>query len=121
MAQPTAEEKLWLALSQVPRSHVIAYGALASLAGLPGRARWAGRALSTLPADTRLPWHRVINAGMRISFAPGSPAFERQRQKLEAEGVTVSGNGRVHAPLFGADFTSQDFRKATPDHPSVAK
>lgn len=50
-------------------------------------ARAVGRTLSQLPADTNLPWHRVINARGMISFPHGSEAYLRQKQRLESEGV----------------------------------
>jgi len=34
-----------------------------------------------------LPWHRVVNAQGKISFAADSVRGARQRQLLEAEGV----------------------------------
>ncbi|KPA98464.1 putative methylated DNA-protein cysteine methyltransferase, partial [Pseudomonas asplenii] len=49
---------LYLTLDQVPEGKVVTYGQLAELAGLGRAARWVGRTLSQLPADTRLPWHR---------------------------------------------------------------
>lgn len=98
--EPSPQERLWQALSCIPEGQVIAYGSLAVMAGLPGRARWVGRTLAALPSDTRLPWHRVINAAGRISFAPGTEAFEHQRSRLEAEGIVVRDDGRVDKRTF---------------------
>ena len=89
-----ALEAIWRAVRAIPRGEVASYGAIARQAGLPGRARLVGHALKVAPAAARLPWHRVVGAGGRISFAPGSANFVRQRERLAAEGVTVLG-GRV--------------------------
>ncbi|MGP6270058.1 MGMT family protein, partial [Pseudomonas paraeruginosa] len=51
-------EALYLVLAQVPPGRVVSYGQLAEMAGLGRAARWVGRTLGQLPADTRLPWHR---------------------------------------------------------------
>jgi methylated-DNA-protein-cysteine methyltransferase related protein len=47
-----------------------------------------------------LPWFRVINSSGRISFPQGSEAYDRQRTKLEQEGVAFIG-GRVDLSEYG--------------------
>lgn len=89
-ASPQARrEVLYLVLAQIPEGKVISYGELAALAGLGRAARWVGRTLSQLPDDTRLPWHRVLAAGGRLSLPAGSPAGAEQRARLRAEGLTI--------------------------------
>ncbi len=68
----------------IPAGKVATYGDVARLAGMPGAARRVGRALRALPADSRIPWHRVVNAQGEI-VVPAGPAVQRRR--LEAEGV----------------------------------
>jgi methylated-DNA-protein-cysteine methyltransferase-like protein len=41
-----------------------------------------------------LPWHRVVGAGGKIVFPPGSSAFREQARRLRSEGIEVKG-GRV--------------------------
>ncbi len=83
------------AILSIPRGSVRAYGEVARRAGLPGRARLVARVLAEQPEGSRLPWHRVVRSGGRIAFAPGSADFDRQRERLEAEGCRVSDSGRV--------------------------
>lgn len=83
---------LYLLLSQIPEGKVVSYGELAALAGLGRAARWVGRTLSQLPADTCLPWHRVLGAGGRLSLPAGSPSGDEQRARLREEGLTISNN-----------------------------
>ncbi len=87
-------------LAAIPEGKVVAYGELASLAGLGRAARWVGRMLSQLPNDTRLPWHRVLAAGGRLSLPAGSTAGAEQRARLRAEGLTIS-NDRVDLRRHG--------------------
>ncbi|MEH6651855.1 MAG: MGMT family protein [Motiliproteus sp.] len=87
-------QQIWQTLAQVPEGKVVSYGQLAKIAGLPGYARFVGATLKKLPKNTQLPWHRVINAAGKISFEIGSPAFLRQKERLQAEGVVVN-KGRV--------------------------
>lgn len=91
---------LYSVLGQVPPGKVVSYGQLAELAGLGRAARWVGRTLGQLPADTRLPWHRVLGAGGRLSLALGTPSGDEQRARLRAEGVTVR-NNRVDMSRHG--------------------
>lgn len=71
----------------IPPGRVASYGHVAEAAGLPGRARLVGRVLGGLHVDDDVPWHRVINAAGRISFAEGSEAHTLQRTLLRDEGV----------------------------------
>ncbi len=93
-ADPAAERRtaLYGVLSQVPPGKVVTYGQLAEMAGLGRAARWVGRTLSQLPEGSRLPWHRVIGAGGRISLAPGTVGGEEQRARLRAEGIVFMNN-----------------------------
>ncbi|WP_236037304.1 MGMT family protein [Marinomonas vulgaris] len=89
------KSQVFLILSMVPAGECIAYGELAREAGFPGYARQVGHLLKQLPKDTRLPWHRVVNAQRRISFAENSDAYLNQKAKLEMEGWLVVGNKLV--------------------------
>jgi methylated-DNA-protein-cysteine methyltransferase-like protein len=79
----------------IPRGKVASYGQVAALAGMPSHARYVGRTLGELPNDTRLPWHRVVNSGLRISTRMGETAATAghglQRRRLEAEQVEFIG------------------------------
>lgn len=75
----------------IPSGKVATYGQVAALAGMPAHARLVGRALANLPTGTRLPWHRVVNAGLRIALREGSGGHVTQRQRLEREGVEFIG------------------------------
>ncbi|PJE54579.1 cysteine methyltransferase [Marinomonas sp. BSi20584] len=79
-------------LSEIPKGECIAYGELAKLAGFPGHARQVGSLMKNLPKDTKLPWHRVINAQRRISFAENTDGYLRQKEKLEKEGWVIVGS-----------------------------
>jgi methylated-DNA-protein-cysteine methyltransferase-like protein len=93
-------ENLWLVVNSIPAGRVATYGQVARMAGLPGYARYVGTVLKRLPHDSRLPWHRVINARGRLSFPLGSEKYCRQQQLLEAEGV-VFVSGRLSLNRFG--------------------
>lgn len=75
----------------IPRGRVATYGQVAGIAGYPRGARLVGMMLQRLPAGTRIPWHRVINAQGRLSFPRSSEHYRLQRSKLEREGVRFKG------------------------------
>jgi len=70
----------------------IGYGELARQAGFPGYARQVGHLMKSLPKDSKLPWHRVVNSQRRISFAENTDAYWKQRSRLEKEGWIIVGN-----------------------------
>jgi methylated-DNA-protein-cysteine methyltransferase-like protein len=93
-------DRILATIKRIPRGRVATYGNVADVAGLPRRARLVGTVLRQTPASRGLPWYRVINAGGRISLPAGSDAYQRQRSKLEAEGVLFIG-GRVDLQRHG--------------------
>ena len=89
-----AVQAIWDVVAQIPAGVVSTYGDVARAAGLPGRARQTGYALKHTPQGLHLPWHRVVGAGGKLAFPPGSSAFHEQTRRLRGEGVKVE-NGRV--------------------------
>jgi methylated-DNA-protein-cysteine methyltransferase-like protein len=87
-------EAIWRTVRAIPRGKVATYGTVARLAGLPGRARLVGHALKVAPGRLKLPWHRVVAAGERITFPQNTRAYAEQSRRLRAEGVKVV-KGRV--------------------------
>ena len=90
--QPNMEKmshkgKIWQVIHKIPKGNVASYGLVAKLAGLPGYARYVGYALKCLPAQTKLPWHRVVSAKGAISFKQGTKKYIRQKSLLEKEGI----------------------------------
>jgi methylated-DNA-protein-cysteine methyltransferase-like protein len=91
-----ALQDIWHVIASVPRGQVATYGEVARAAGLPGRARMTAYALRMAPDELALPWHRILGAGGRIVFAPGSKHFREQARRLRSEGIAVT-RGKVPA------------------------
>ena len=81
-------QRIWQVVAAIPAGRVATYGQVAELAGLPGGARQVGRALSGLPAGTRLPWQRVVRASGASALS--GAAGERQLARLRTEGVALT-------------------------------
>jgi methylated-DNA-protein-cysteine methyltransferase-like protein len=92
---PRTRHSILRIIRRVPPGKVVTYGQVATLAGLPGRARQVGYALAALPAGTTVPWHRVVNAAGRISMRRRPGPELTQRMRLQAEGVRFDGSGRI--------------------------
>ncbi len=89
---PDINHRIWQVVALIPSGKVVTYGNVARQSGMPGAARRVGMALRSLPADTRIPWHRVINAQGRISLPEDSVSHYTQRERLEAEGILFRRN-----------------------------
>ena len=76
------------------------YGQVATLAGLPKNARQVGTVLKSLPEDSGVPWHRVVNSQGRISERDSSTFEGLQRFLLEDEGVEFSDTDRIDFDEF---------------------
>jgi methylated-DNA-protein-cysteine methyltransferase-like protein len=92
---------IYAVVDRIPEGRVATYGQVASLAGLPGRARLVGYALNALAGRSVIPWHRVVNAQGRVSpRSGGSGADMEQRLRLEHEGVGFDAGGRIPLDRF---------------------
>ncbi|MCY4015303.1 MAG: MGMT family protein [Gammaproteobacteria bacterium] len=87
MPNASVDERIWQIVGSIPAGTVATYGHVAELAGLPRGARRVGRTLATLPTDTRLPWHRVVNARGRVSLS--GAAGRHQQDRLRSEGIDI--------------------------------
>lgn len=91
---------VWKVVSEIPSGHVLTYGEVARLSGMPRAARRVSQALRRAPRGMKLPWHRVINAQGKISFPEDSSGWQAQKDRLEGEGVIFL-NGKVDLEYFG--------------------
>ncbi|WP_263080536.1 MGMT family protein [Endozoicomonas sp. Mp262] len=99
MSSPVDPKRVWYILSQIPTGKIITYGQLAEMAGARGCARIIGNILKQLPSGTGLPWHRVINCKGRISFPEGSAHYQKQKERLEQEGISLT-TGKVDLQTY---------------------
>lgn len=100
---PSFFRAVYAAVRRIPAGRVATYGQVARLLGAPRAARTVGWALHGNPHGSRVPCHRVVQAGGRC--APGAftgPPGE-QRRRLEAEGVEFTLNGRIDLGRFRWD------------------
>ena len=91
----TTYERIYRAARRIPRGRVATYGQIAELAGLGGHARQVGYAMHALPADSDVPWHRVVNAQGRVSPRGDGVGATIQEKLLAKEGIEIDARGRI--------------------------
>jgi len=85
----------WL-VGEVPPGQVASYGQIALLSGHAGAARAVGTLMRKMSENgLELPWHRIVNAAAGISCRGDVERPRLQRELLETEGHTFSGQGRI--------------------------
>ena len=96
---------IYAVVRRIPKGRVATYGQVAKLAGLPRQARLVGYALNNLPANSRVPWQRVINAQGKVSLrstsTDGDSEYNNQQQGLlEHEGVRFNQRGVIDLEVY---------------------
>ncbi|CAB54827.1 Alkyltransferase-like protein Atl1 [Schizosaccharomyces pombe] len=81
--------KVYDAVCEIPYGKVSTYGEIARYVGMPSYARQVGQAMKHLHPETHVPWHRVINSRGTISKRDISAGEQRQKDRLEEEGVEI--------------------------------
>jgi methylated-DNA-protein-cysteine methyltransferase-like protein len=100
---PESHRRIRRVVERIPRGRVATYGQVAMHAGYPRAPRLAGQAMASLPADSEVPWHRVVNARGAVSSRGEPVAEDLQRIMLEDEGVEIGAGGRIDLDRFGWD------------------
>ncbi|QQK62881.1 cysteine methyltransferase [Cobetia sp. cqz5-12] len=84
-------EQIYTVVAQIPEGRITTYGRIAKMTD-GASARMVGSAMRHLPDGHQLPWHRVINASLKVTEHGGAVC---QREKLRSEGILFDGAGRV--------------------------
>ena len=90
----------------IPAGTVATYGQVAEIAGLPGRSRQVGYAMSALknrendPRYADVPWQRVVNHEGRIVIKGSEHGRFYQAELLREEGVEVSKELKINLDKY---------------------
>ena len=87
-------------VKKIPHGRVATYGQIAALVGRPRNARHVGAVLKSLPDDSGVPWHRVINGQGRVSHRGNATSEGLQRFLLRRESVGLDNTGRIDLAAF---------------------
>lgn len=92
--------RIYSIVNMVPPGKVATYGQIARIAGRCS-ARNVGYAMSSVPSEYDVPWHRIINSRGRISVRSHGEECTAQSRMLEFEGVLFNDAGTVDLETFG--------------------
>jgi methylated-DNA-protein-cysteine methyltransferase-like protein len=106
-------------IRSIPHGVVTSYGEIAERAGWSGRSRLVGRILGEHSVED-LPWFRILRAGGKSAFAPGTRGFREQARRLAAEGILLV-NGRADVLAHGRDRDLDAMLWAPPAKPRASK
>lgn len=96
------KEKVYLYLLTVPRGKVVTYGQIADYLGNRKLARAVGNILHNNPSKEKYPCYKVVNSKGQLSVNFAFGGIEKQKEKLEAEGIEVV-NYRVDLAKYGVE------------------
>jgi len=99
-ARDDVRQRILATVDSIPEGRVATYGQVAQEAGLPRRARLVGKLLGELPAQSSIPWHRVLRASGEIAPRGDGGSVREQARRLREEGVELSGGRRVSLRRF---------------------
>ena len=88
-------QRVLTVVSAIPEGRVLSYGEVATAVGSPRAARAVGGVLRALGHGSAVPWQRVVNARMQITFKGDDTRAFLQRRRLEAEGVRFDRDGTI--------------------------
>lgn len=88
-------------IRRIPKGWVATYGQIATMAGLPRRARLVGQLLRNLDPAIDIPWHRVVNAKGEVTRTLSRNGSDTlQQHLLEQEGIEFDKNNRFNLERF---------------------
>ena len=88
-------EEIYEEVCLIPKGRVASYGYIACRVGNPRLSRVVGYALHSNPRPGEIPCHRVVMKDGSLTSAFAFGGENKQRELLEAEGITFLSDGRV--------------------------
>lgn len=84
------KDEVYSYLLTIPRGKVVTYGQIAEYLGNRNLARVVGNILHNNPSEEKYPCYKVVNSKGQLSVNFAFGGIEKQKEKLEAEGVEVA-------------------------------
>ena len=86
------KNEVYAFLKTVPKGKVVTYGQIAEHLGNKKAARAVGNILHNNPEEAQYPCYKVVDSRGRLSSRFAFGGIEKQREKLEQEGIAVVRN-----------------------------
>jgi len=94
------KEKVYSYLLTIPQGKVVTYGQIAEYLGNRNLSRVVGNILHNNPSEEKYPCYKVVNSKGALSSNFAFGGIEKQKEKLEAEGIAVV-NYSVNLEKYG--------------------
>ena len=94
------KDKVYSYLLTIPKGKVVTYKQIAEYLGNPKLARVVGNILHNNPSEEKYPCYKVVNSKGQLSFNFAFGGIEKQKEKLESEGIKVV-NYKVDLQKYG--------------------
>lgn len=86
------QQKIYEFLLTIPKDKVVTYGQIAEYLGNKKLARVVGNILHNNPNENKFPCYKVVNSKGNLSKNFAFGGIEKQKEKLEKDGIIVSNN-----------------------------
>ena len=86
------KEKVYKFLTTIPKGKVVTYGQIAEYIQNKTLARVIGNILHNNPDGEKYPCYKVVNSKGKLSNNFAFGGIEKQKEKLEKEGIIVKNN-----------------------------
>lgn len=86
------QQKIYEFLLTIPKDKVVTYGQIAEYLGNKKLARVVGNILHNNPNENKYPCYKVVNSKGNLSKNFAFGGIEKQKEKLEKDGIIVSNN-----------------------------
>ena len=86
------EEEVYDFLRKIPKGKVVTYGQIAEYLGNKNLARVVGNILHNNPDEDTFPCYKVVDSKGNLSKNFAFGGIEKQKEKLEKDGITVMNN-----------------------------
>lgn len=83
------KDKVYEYLLTIPKGKVVTYKQIAEYLGNPKLSRVVGNILHNNPDEYKYPCYKVVNSKGKLSTNFAFGGIEKQKEKLEAEGIEV--------------------------------
>ena len=84
------KEKVYEFLRTIPKGKVVTYGQISEYLGNKKLARVVGNILHNNPNENKYPCYKVVNGNGNLSKHFAFGGIERQKEKLEKDGIVVN-------------------------------
>lgn len=90
---PSFQDIIYSLIGSIPKGRVVTYGTLAKMSGYSTYVRQVCQVIRTVPTDSQLPCHRIINGQGKLSVK--GERYILHKKALISEGIVFDSNDKI--------------------------